>query len=129
MKNKVIKEGSVIKNTFLGGIQRVNYKSVDAQQLCLENNNQMNWSIQEEDIGIGMEEESSENNQLNEKNQIALLRDIEIEKNIDSKVNSMYCNDYISSDKNNQEIFSKLIDEVFKKLKLSNSKKKAILTR
>jgi len=41
----------------------------------------------------------------------------------------MYCNDYISSDKNNQEIFSKLIDEVFKKLKLSNSKKKAILTR
>jgi len=93
MKNKVIKEGSVIKNTFLGGSQRVNYKSVDAQQLCLENNNQMNWSIQEEDIGIGMEEESSENNQLNEKNQIALLRDIEIEKNIDSKVNSMYCND------------------------------------
>ena len=116
MRNKVIKDGKVFKPSFLGGSfgsKRNSYLDIQNQQLCLENNNEMNWSIQEENIS---KEEEIMNNYYNreskEKNQLALLRDIEIEKNLDNKVNSMFCNDYSGTDKNNQEIFRKLIDQV-----------------
>ena len=116
MRNKVIKDGKVFKPSFLGGSyssKRNSYLDIQNQQLCLENNNEMNWSIQEENVSM---DEEIMNNYYNreskEKNQLALLRDIEIEKNLDNKVNSMFCNDYSGTDKNNQEIFRKLIDQV-----------------
>jgi hypothetical protein len=118
MGQKVNKDGLVShKNTFLGGSRHSNYLNIQDQQLCLDNNNHMEWSIQDEQSKQKQEEEILNKSyysgsESSEKNQLALLRDIEIEKNLDSKVNSMYCNDYLSSEKNNQEIFRKLISQV-----------------
>jgi hypothetical protein len=121
MRQKVNIEGKVYKNTSLGGSRRSGFYD---QQLCLANDKHLSWSIQDEEIkqeDANMEyiHQSSENNQL------ALLRDIEVEKALDSKVNSLYCNDYSSN--KNQEIFKKLINQVIYLNNLRNSKKKTVL--
>jgi len=77
----------------------------------------MNWSIQEEleedklklskDESLRFSEEKK-----NEKNQLALIRDIVIEKNLNEKVQSLFCKDIVSSEGNNPEVFKKLLDEV-----------------
>ena len=48
MRNKVIKDGKSYKPTFLG--RKASYLDIDDQQLCMENNNEMSWSIQEENL-------------------------------------------------------------------------------
>lgn len=102
-----------VKNQFLGGSKGnkdVYFDHEDEELLCPNNNNQLQYSIFEEKKNKGSE--TTFNDQSENKNQLALLRDIEIEKNLEKKVKSMYCNDYLSSEKNNPEIFKKLMNQV-----------------
>jgi len=110
MSQKVIKEGIPFKKTFLGGSKGQKYLNFEKAQLCIENNNQLSWSIQQEEIKQEDNILNKSNEQTTEQKQLALLYDMQIEKSLDTKVNSMYCNDYTSDA--NQEIFRNLLNKV-----------------
>ncbi len=121
MRHRVKKDEKVYKNSFLGGSANKRYGNIDETQVCMEDNNQMLWSIQEEKlIADDQDDQMQKEEKLRNQNQPALFRDIEIEKSLENKVNSLYCNNVIQTE-NNKEMFKKLINKVNKYLKYIES--------